>query len=63
MAESRKMTTGDRILGVVVLLVTILVVYLIGGALNLPVPQWLLAAIGGGLGVIIWYAILNRRKS
>lgn len=63
MAEPRKMTTGDRVLGVVVLLVTILVVYLIGGALNLPVPQWLLAAIGGGLGVIIWYAILNRRKS
>lgn len=63
MADQRKMTTGDRILGIVVLLVTIVVVYLLAGALSIPAPLWLLAAIGAGVGIVIWYAILNRRKS
>jgi len=63
MAERRKFTTQEILIGVGVLVVVFLVIYLGAGALSLPIPQWLLAAIAGAVGVVIWFAIINRRKS
>jgi hypothetical protein len=63
MAERRQFTAQEIGIGVVVLLVVFLIVFLGGGALNLGLPQWLLAAIGAVIGVIAWFAIINRRKS
>lgn len=63
MAERRRFTTQEIAIGVGVLLVVFFVIYLGAGALNLPIPQWLLAAIAGAVGVAIWFVIINRRKS
>jgi protein-S-isoprenylcysteine O-methyltransferase Ste14 len=61
MAERRRFTTQETAIGAVVLVVVFLLVFLGGGALNLPVPQWLLAAIAAAIGIAIWFAIINRR--
>ena len=63
MAERRQFTTREIAIGAVVLVVVFLIVFLGGGALNLGIPQWLLAAIGAVIGVVIWFQIINRRKS
>jgi hypothetical protein len=63
MAERRQFSTQEIAIGVGVLVVAFLVVFLGGGALNLGIPQWLLAAIAAVIGIAIWFAIINRRKS
>lgn len=52
----------DIAIGIAVLVVAFLAVFLLAGALALPAPQWLLAAIAAAVGVIVWFAILRRRR-
>ena len=54
---------ADIAIGIAVLVVAFVVVFLLAGALSLPVPQWLLAAIAAAVGVIVWFAILRRREA
>ena len=63
MAERRRFTQQEILIGVAVLIPVFLIVFLAGGALNLGIPQWLLAAVGAVVGIAIWFAIINRRKS
>ena len=61
MATERKRLTGREILiGLVVLIPVFLVIFLGAGALNLPVPQWLLSGISALVGVVIWFVIIGR---
>jgi uncharacterized protein (DUF983 family) len=57
------MNGTDFAIGLAVLAVAFVVVFMVAGAFNLPVPQWLLAAVAAGLGVIVWFAILQRRRA
>lgn len=57
------MSGTDIAIGVAVLVVVFVVVFLVAGALSVPVPQWLLAAVAAGLGVIVWFAILKGRRA
>lgn len=50
-------------IGVAVLVVAFVIVFLVAGAVSLPVPQWLLAAVAAGVGVIVWFAIVRRRRA
>jgi hypothetical protein len=54
---------ADIAIGIAVLVVAFVVVFLLAGALSLPVPQWLLAAVAAAVGVIAWFAILRRRDA
>lgn len=63
MAERRRFTPTEIGIGVGVLVVVFLAVFLIAGALTFPIPQWLLAAVAAVIGIAIWFAIINRRKS
>ena len=63
MAEGRRMTGRETLIGVGVLLVVFVLVFLISGSLSLPIPQWLLSGIAALIGVAIWFAIINRRKT
>jgi hypothetical protein len=54
---------ADIAIGIAVLVVAFVVVFLLAGALGLPVPQWLLAAIAAAVGVVVWFAILRRRRA
>jgi hypothetical protein len=53
---------ADIAIGIAVLVVAFLAVFLLAGAVSLPAPQWLLAAIAAAVGVIAWFAILRRRR-
>jgi len=50
-------------IGVAVLVIAFVVVFLVAGAVSLPVPQWLLAAVAAGVGVIVWFAIVRGRRA
>ena len=60
MAERRRFTGREYAIGVGIVLVCFAVVYLIAGALNLPVPQWVLSGLASAIGVGIWFAVINR---
>jgi hypothetical protein len=61
--ETMTFSGTDFAIGLAVLVVAFLAVFLLAGALSLPAPQWLLAAIAAGVGVIVWFAILRRRRA
>ena len=63
MAEPMKLGATDIVIGIAVLVVAFVVVFLAAGALNLPAPQWVLAAVAAAVGIIVWFAILRRRKA
>lgn len=52
---------ADIAIGIAVLVVAFVVVFVLAGTIGLPVPQWLLAAVAAGAGVIVWFAIQRRR--
>ncbi len=52
---------ADIAIGIAVLVVAFVAVFLLAGVLSLQVPQWLLAAVAAGAGVIVWFAIMRRR--
>ncbi len=60
MAERKRFTARETIIGIVVVLVSFVVVFLGAGALNLPVPQWLLSAVAAVIGILVWFAIIGR---
>jgi hypothetical protein len=62
MAERRRMSAREIGIGVAVMLVTFLVIFLVAGALDLPVPQWLLSAIAAVIGIVIWFSLIGRWK-
>ncbi len=63
MAEPMKPGATDIAIGIAVLVVAFVVVFLAAGALSLPAPQWVLAAVAAAVGIIVWFAILRRRKA
>jgi len=62
-AEPMKLSGADIAIGVAVLVVAFVVVFLAAGALSLPVPQWVLAAVAAVAGIIVWFAILRRHRA
>jgi len=58
-----RLSGTDIAIGVAVLVAVFVVVFFLAGALGLPVPQWLLAAVAAAVGVIVWFAILRRREA
>jgi hypothetical protein len=60
MTERRRFSATDYAIGIAAVLVAFVVVFLSAGALNLQVPQWVLGAVSGALGVGVWFAIVGR---
>jgi hypothetical protein len=54
---------ADIAIGTAVLVVAFVVAFLTAGALGLPVPPWLPAAIAAAVGVVVWFAISRRREA
>jgi hypothetical protein len=50
----------DIAIGAAIVFVVSVVLFLIVGALNLPIPQWLISGLGGAVGVAIWFAFKRR---
>lgn len=63
MAERMSFSGVDIAIGVAVLIVAFVIVFLGAGALSLPVPQWVLAAVAAVVGIIFWFAILRRQRA
>jgi hypothetical protein len=60
MAERQRMTTREILIGLAVLIPVFVIAFLGAGALNLPVPQWLVSAVAAVVGIVIWFAIIGR---
>ncbi len=60
MSEPVRMDWKDIAIGAAVVAVVSIVLFLIVGALNLPVPQWLVSGLGGAIGVAAWFWVKRR---
>ena len=60
--DIRHLSLKEYAIGVAFVVVAFFVVYLVVGWLNLPVPQFVVSGIAGALGVVVWFAFLNRRR-
>ena len=61
--EFSKLRLVDWLVGLAFVLVAFVALFLVVGALALPVPQVLVSGSAGALGVVAWFAYLNRKKS
>jgi hypothetical protein len=62
MAEPMRTSWKDILIGAAIVFVVSVVLFLIVGGLNLPIPQWLISGLGGAVGVAIWFAIRRGAK-
>ena len=60
MAERQRMTGREIMIGLAVLIPVFVITFLVAGALNLPIPQWLLSGVAALVGILIWFAIIGR---
>jgi hypothetical protein len=60
MAERQRLTGREILIGLAVLIPVFVVLYLVVGALNLPIPQWAVSGIAAAVGILIWFAIIGR---
>jgi hypothetical protein len=60
MAEQMQWSVKNIAIGAAIVFAVSIVLFLLAGALNLPVPQWLISGLGGALGVAIWFAVARR---
>jgi uncharacterized membrane protein YjjB (DUF3815 family) len=60
MAEPVRIDWKDIGIGAVIVAVVSIVLFLIVGGLNLPIPQWLISGLGGAIGVAIWFWFKRR---
>ena len=60
MAERKRMTGREILIGFAVLIPVFVVFYLAAGALNLGIPQWGISAAAALVGILIWFAIIGR---
>ena len=60
MAERQRMTGREIMIGLAVLIPVFVITVLVAGALNLPIPQWLLSGVAALVGILIWFAIIGR---
>jgi hypothetical protein len=61
--DFRKLRAIDWAIGVGCVLVAFVALYFVKASLNLPVPEFVVSGIAGALGVVVWFAFLNRKKS
>jgi hypothetical protein len=61
MAEAVKFSWKDILIGAAIVAVVSMILFLIVGALNLPIPQWLISGLGGAIGVAVWFAYKKRK--
>jgi hypothetical protein len=57
MAEPVQWSVKQIATGAAIVFVVSIVLFLAAGALNLPVPQWLISGLGGAMGVAVWFAM------
>ena len=60
MAERQRMTGREILIGLAVLIPVFVVAFLAAGALNLPVPQWVVSGVAAVVVIVIWFAIIGR---
>ncbi|MDB5505675.1 MAG: hypothetical protein JWR75_313 [Devosia sp.] len=61
--DMSKLKPGDWLIGFGFVLVAFIVLFVAVGVLNLPVQQFVVSGSAGALGVVAWFAYLNRKKT
>jgi uncharacterized membrane protein YjjB (DUF3815 family) len=60
MAEPVRIDWKDIGVGALIVAAVSIILFLIVGTLNLPVPQWLISGLGGAIGVAVWFWLKRR---